>query len=180
MQGMVFNRGNRVPTRQWYKGKPLAIALVLVLSAVTSLDLMLPATAWAREQPDFSHLDEAAAHAAVCDAKATDVYETGENPAILMALNEQGKCLEVILFSVAREFYDSNAFGKGGVEARISEVRHSLAQLYSTIYSEPRTCAPNCGEVYQIWAAEAYVTSIRIMLDDMIDRLKDESPLHRP
>jgi hypothetical protein len=58
-------------------------------------------------------------------------------------------------------------------------MRENLAQLYSTIYSEPRTCAPNCGEVYQIWAAEAYVTSIRIMLDDMIDRLKDESPLHQ-
>jgi hypothetical protein len=86
--------------------------------------------------PDFSHLDDAAARAASCDRKANAAYETGDNKAILMALNEQGKCLEVVMFSVAREFYDDNAFGAGGVEARIHEMRENLAQLYSTIYSE--------------------------------------------
>ncbi len=131
-------------------------------------------------KPDFRQLDVAAAKAAACDDKVQPAYESGNNERILMALNEQAKCLEVVLFSVAREFYDRDAFGKGGVEARVAEVRDTLGHLYATIYSEPRTCAPNCGQVYQIWAAEAYATSIRIMLDDMLDRLKDESPFHRP
>ena len=132
------------------------------------------------QKPDFRQLDVAAAKAASCDDKVQPAYESGNNERILTALTEQAKCLEVVLFSVAREFYDNDAFGKGGVEARIAEVRDSLGHLYATIYSEPRTCAPNCGQVYQIWAAEAYATSIRIMLDDMLDRLKDESPIHRP
>jgi hypothetical protein len=131
-------------------------------------------------KPDFRQLDEAATRAEACDDKVRPAYESGHNERILMALNEQAKCLEVVMFSVAREFYDRDAFGQGGVEGRFAEVRDSLSHLYETIYSEPRTCAPNCGQVYQIWAAEAYVTSIRIMLDDMIDRLKDESPYHRP
>lgn len=131
-------------------------------------------------KPDFRQLDEAAARAEVCDDKVQDAYASGDNERILMALNEQAKCLEVVIFSVAREFYDRNAFGQGGVEARFKDVRDTLGHLYETIYSEPRTCAPNCGQVYQVWAAEAYATSIRIMLDDMLDRLKDESPYHRP
>lgn len=143
----------------------------------------LPSVAGAKRlhagAPDFAHLASAERRAAACDAKSQAIYETGDNKKILMALNEQGKCLEVILFGLAREFYASDAFGRGGVEARIHEMRETMEHLYSTIYSEPRTCAPNCGEVYQIWAAEAYVTSVRIMLDDMIDRLKDESPYHR-
>lgn len=129
---------------------------------------------------DFRHLDQAAARAAACDEKAGNVYDADSNAKILETLNAQAKCLEVVLFSIAREFYDRNAFGDGGVEARIAELRATLGHLYKTIYSEPRTCAPNCGEVYQIWAQEAYVTSIRIMVDDMVDRLKDESPYHRP
>lgn len=138
------------------------------------------AAAETRDKLDFHKLDEASARAEACDDKVRDAYESGDNERILMALNEQAKCLEVVIFSVAREFYDRDAFGKGGVEARFDDVRKTLGHLYETIYSEPRTCAPNCGEVYQIWAAEAYTTSIRIMLDDMLDRLKDESPYHRP
>lgn len=128
---------------------------------------------------DFHQLDRAAARASACEEKTRAAYESGDNDRILAALHEQAKCLEVVLFSVAREFYDQDAFGRGGVEARMAELRRTLGSLYRTIYSEPRTCAPNCGDVYQIWAQEAYVTSIRIMLDDMLDRLKDESPYHR-
>jgi hypothetical protein len=167
-RGSIFGVGQAVALSA---GRGLCLA-----AAAAALSIATPSFA---ASPDFSHLDDAAARAASCDRKANAAYETGDNKSILMALNEQGKCLEVVMFSVAREFYDDNAFGAGGVEARIHEMRENLAQLYSTIYSEPRTCAPNCGEVYQIWAAEAYVTSIRIMLDDMIDRLKDESPLHQ-
>lgn len=140
--------------------------------------------AWAGDavvaHPDFSALDEASARADACENKNRDNYRAEDNQKILEGLNAQAKCLEVILFSVAREFYDRDAFGSGGLEARMVELRKVLGNLYSTIYSEPRTCAPNCGAVYQIWAQEAYVTSIRIMLDDMIDRLKDESPIHHP
>lgn len=132
------------------------------------------------DKVDFRQLDQAAAKAALCDEKAGNVYDAPDNAKILENLNAHAKCLEVVLFSVAREFYDRKAFGDGGVEGRIADLRSTLGNLYNTIYSEPRTCAPNCGEVYQIWAQEAYVTSIRIMLDDMVDRLKDESPYHRP
>lgn len=151
----------------------LVAALVIVLGTMTA------APVWAADKPNFRTLDDAAAKADACEAKARAVYEGGTNAQILMALNEEARCLEVLLFQVAREFYDRDAFGKGGMEARIKDMRETLGRLYETIYSEPKTCAPNCGEVYQIWAAEAYVTSIRIMLDDMLDRLKDESPYHR-
>lgn len=130
--------------------------------------------------PDFQSLDQAAARADACEAKVRAAYESAvtDNEGILTALNKEARCLEVILFSVAREFYAADAFGLGGVETNFAKLRIELNQLYRTIYSEPRTCAPNCGDVYQIWASEAYVTSVRIMLDDMIDRLKDESPFH--
>lgn len=134
-------------------------------------------SAWAA-RPDFEALDEAAARADACEEKSRDTYGAADNEKVLEGLNAQAKCLEVVLFGVAREFYDHDAFGSGGVEARIADLRRVLGDLYSTIYSEPRTCAPNCGVLYQIWAQEAYVTSIRIMLDDMLDRLKDESPIH--
>lgn len=129
---------------------------------------------------DFDQLDQAAQKGAACDDHVRAGYEKGETADILEGLTAQAKCLEVVLFSVAREFYDTNAFGQGGLEARIADLRKTLGHLYRTIYSEPRTCAPDCSDVYQIWAQEAYVTSIRIMLDDMIDRLKDESPYHVP
>lgn len=154
------------------------------LPAVLAASLVLTSAAMAQDKKktsvDFRQLDQAAARAAACDEKAGNVYDADSNAKILENLNAQAKCLEVVLFSIAREFYDLNAFGDGGVEARIADVRRTLGHLYKTIYSEPRTCAPNCGEVYQIWAQEAYVTSIRIMVDDMVDRLKDESPYHRP
>lgn len=157
--------------------RPWALAAVLVGA------LMMAPAVMAQDKKktiDFRHLDQAATRAAACDEKAGNVYDADSNAKILENLNAQAKCLEVVLFSIAREFYDRNAFGDGGVEARIAELRATLGHLYTTIYSEPRTCAPNCGEVYQIWAQEAYVTSIRIMVDDMVDRLKDESPYHRP
>lgn len=163
----------------------LALAACLATLAVGGLPAVAPAadgaaagTADGGNGVDFRKLDTAAAKAEACDDKVRDAYVSGDNDRILAALNEQGKCLEVVLFSVAREFYDHDAFGTGGVEARMDELRSTLGHMYSTIYSEPKTCVPNCGVVYQIWAQEAYVTSIRIMLDDMLDRLKDESPLH--
>jgi hypothetical protein len=153
------------------------------VAAVLGVALMVATGADAKDNRkkdsiDFRHLDQAAAKAAQCDER--NVYDSADTAIILENLNAQAKCLEVVLFSIAREFYDGNAFGDGGVEARIADLRRTLGHLYQTIYSEPRTCAPNCGNVYQIWAQEAYVTSIRIMLDDMVDRLKDESPYHRP
>lgn len=135
--------------------------------------------AHAASTPDFTALDEAAARANACEDRvhSTIAADPSDSEAILAALNEQGKCLEVVLFSVARDFYDTDAFGAGGVEARITELRDYLGRLYGIIYSEPRTCTPNCGEIYQIWAAEAYVTSIRILLDDMLARLREERPI---
>lgn len=158
--------------RTWALAAVLGVA-VLAASGATAQDRK-------KDKLDFRQLDQAAAKAALCDEKTGNIYESTDNGKILENLNAQAKCLEVVLFSIAREFYDRNAFGDGGVEARIAEMRRTLGHLYQTIYSEPRTCAPNCGDVYQIWAQEAYVTSIRIMLDDMVDRLKDESPYHRP
>jgi hypothetical protein len=155
------------------------------LVAVLAMAVLVSAGAEAQDKRkkaaiDFRQLDQAVAKAALCDEKAGNIYDSKDNAKILESLNAHAKCLEVVLFSVAREFYDLKAFGDGGVEARIADLRNTLGHLYQTIYSEPRTCAPNCGEVYQIWAQEAYVTSIRIMLDDRVDRLKDESPYHRP
>lgn len=158
--------------------KTLALAGALTVILLTGTGAMAQDTGG--PSIDFRQLDQAAARATLCDDRVREAYEKGDATDILEGLNAQAKCLEVVLFSIAREFYDTDAFGKGGLEARIGDLRDTLGHLYQTIYSEPRTCAPSCGEVYQIWAQEAYVTSIRIMLDDMVDRLKDESPYHRP
>lgn len=155
---------------------------MLTRTLATAGCLLVLSSAWAAAQGvvDFKQLEQAEIRAAQCDDYVRAGYEAGETADILEGLTAQAKCLEVVLFSVAREFYDQDAFGQGGLEARIADLRQTLGHLYRTIYSEPRTCAPNCGDVYQIWAQEAYVTSIRIMLDDMVDRLKDESPYHLP
>ncbi|GAB3450926.1 hypothetical protein [Insolitispirillum peregrinum] len=151
----------------------------MILAGVSMLD---PAAASAAEQHgklDFGRLNAAAERADRCDAKAQAVYDKGEQEQILAALTEQRACLEGILLATAREFYPPEAFGAGGMEARLADLRHSNDAILDPIYTRPRTCAPNCAPLYRIWAAEAYVTTVRTLLDGMLDRLKDESPYYR-
>lgn len=163
------------------------------LFLASSLSLTIAAPAWA-ETParakaspsgsasrlDFGRLDAASLRADRCEEKAQKAYDSGKQEEILAALTEQSACLEGIILATAQEFYSPEVFGAGGPEARLADMRHSMAALLDPLYSRPRTCAPNCPPLYRVWAAEAYVTSVRALLDGMIDRLKDESPYHRP
>lgn len=128
---------------------------------------------------NFLHINAAAQQADRCESRAQPAYESGDQEKILAALTEQRACLEGIFVATAQEFYTADAFGPGGAAARLADLRHSADTLLDPLYNKPRTCMPKCSSLYRVWAAEAYVTTLRSLLDDMLDRLKDESPYYR-
>lgn len=148
----------------------LAVCLCAVLASA-------PAVA----APDFTLLDAMAEQASVCEQASEKEYWSGVPHRMKAALTIQVTCLEAVAATLAREFYPPEAFGDGGIRARVAELRAAYDDLYGTVHTKPITCrAGSCNEIYEVWAMENTVSAVRALVDAIIDRVKDQSPLHRP
>lgn len=145
------------------------------------LGAMLAGTPAAAEGPDFTVLDAMAEQASLCEQASEKEYWSGVPHRMKAALAIQMTCLEEVAATLAREFYPEDAFGEGGIRARIAELRTSYGDLYQAVHTRPVTCTRDaCNEIYQVWAVENTVSALRTLVDAIIDRVKDQSPLHRP
>lgn len=144
-----------------------------------------PARAAAAEtaRPDFALLDAMDEQIYACDQASEREYWSGVPKRMTTALEIQAHCLEEVAATLAEEFYPPDAFGPDGIRGRIAELRTTMSGLYGAVHTAPVMCteAPeSCGDIYRVWALESTVTAVRALVDAMIDRLKDQSPLHMP
>ncbi len=154
------------------QARALAVLVVVGWGAVT-----LPADA----APDYGLLDAMAERAAVCEQASEKEYWTGVPVRMKAALEVQARCLTEVAETLAAEFYPPDAFGDGGIRARIDDLRATYGRLYGAVHTRPLTCRGGpCGDIYEVWAMEAYVSAVRALVDSIIDRVKDQSPLHQP
>ncbi|GAA0579639.1 hypothetical protein [Caenispirillum bisanense] len=131
--------------------------------------------------PNYALLDTMAERADACDQAVEKDYATGVPVRMTAALEVQARCLEDVAAALAAEFYPPDAFGDGGIRARVADLRATYGRLYGAVHTRPLTCRGRpCGDIYQVWAAEAYVSAVRALVDSIIDRVKDQSPLHQP
>lgn len=152
-----------------------ALALGLVLATTPAPPPALAAG------PDFTLLDAMAEQVWACDQASEKEYWSGVPRRMKGALEIQIKCLEEVAVTLAEEFYPDDAFGAGGIRARLLDLRRAMGELYGAVHTAPVTCQTDpCGEIYEVWALESTVTAVRSLVDAMIDRLKDQSPLHAP
>lgn len=153
----------------------------LAAAAVVGAGLAVAAPACAAERPDFTLLDAMSEQAATCEQASEREYWSGVPHRMQAALKVQATCLEEVAATLAHEFYPEDAFGEGGIRARMEDLRRVTGELYGAVHTRPVTCrAGSCDEIYEVWAAENTVSALRSLVDAIIDRVKDQSPLHRP
>lgn len=135
---------------------------------------------WA-EGPDYAMLDAMAEQAYRCEQASEKEYWSGVPRRMMAALEIRLACLEEIAATLADEFYPPDAFGPGGMRGRLDDLEADTGRLFGAIHNRPLPCdSGTCGEIYDVWARENTVAAVRSVIDAMIDRLKDQSPLHAP
>ncbi|WP_404382071.1 hypothetical protein [Caenispirillum salinarum] len=153
-------------------------AAILLLGA--GMGLAPPGPARAAE-PDYAMLDAMAEQAFLCEQASEKEYWSGVPRRMMAALEIRLACLEEIAATLADEFYPPDAFGPGGMKARLGDLQAQTGRLFGAIHTHPLPCATGtdaCGPIYEVWARENTVAAVRDAVDAMIDRLKDQSPLH--
>lgn len=85
-----------------------------------------------------------------------------------------GRCLERIIKKVATEFYPKDAFGEGGINVYIEEIRKPYQKTYWTIYNQAGPCGnTGCGSLYVALHTKKWNDLMDNLLTDMIDHLKE-------
>ncbi|WP_043646763.1 hypothetical protein [Caenispirillum salinarum] len=160
-------------------------AAILLLGAGLGLAETAPARA---VEPDWTMLDAMAEQAFLCEQASEKEYWSGVPRRMMAALEIRLACLEEVAATLAAEFYPSGAFGPGGMKARLGDLQAETGRLFGAIHTQPLPCTAHahdahahaCGPIYEVWARENTVAAVRAAVDAMIDRLKDQSPLHTP
>lgn len=132
-------------------------------------------------EPDYTMLDVMAERAYLCEQASENEYWSGVPQRMVAALDVRLSCLEDIAATLAEEFYPPDAFGPGGMRARLDELETQTSRLFGVIHTQPLACDDvngPCGPIYDVWARENTVATVRLAVDAMIERLKDQSPLH--
>lgn len=159
----------------------LAAAALVGVGLAAAAPGAAPARAAEPAAPDYALLDAMAEQASTCEQASEKEYWTGVPHRMKAALAIQASCLEEVAATLAREFYAEDAFGPGGIRARIADLRTTYGSLYEAVHTRPLTCRwQRCDEIYEVWAMENTVSAVRALVDAIIDRVKDQSPLHRP
>jgi len=85
-----------------------------------------------------------------------------------------GRCLEKIIKKIATEFYPPEAFGEGGINAYIQEMRRPYQKTYWTIYNKAGPCGPTgCGLMSKNIHENRWDALLDNLLTDMVAHLKD-------
>jgi hypothetical protein len=155
-----------------------AVSFLLLATALSGVLATGPARA---AEPDYAMLDAMAEQAYRCEQASEKEYWSGVPRRMMAALEIRLACLEEIAATLAEEFYPADAFGPDGMRGQLNALESQTSSLFGAIHTQPVSClhAP-CGEIYSVWARENTVAAVRATVDAMIDRLKDQSPLHTP
>ncbi len=87
--------------------------------------------------------------------------------------NEYSLCVEKIIIKVADEFYAPDAFGEGGIKARIKEMERPYRDIYGSIVMKAGACGPpECGSMWEPYSASSWGIQLEKMLSEMIYHLK--------
>lgn len=138
--------------------------------------------AWrGRAEPDYRLIDAMAEQANLCEQASEKEYWSGVPRRMLAALEIRLACLKEVAATLADEFYPPDAFGDGGMRARLEELESRTGGLFEVIHGQALPCTTGeCGAIYDVWARENTVAAVRAVVEAMIERLKDQSPLHAP
>ncbi len=156
-------------------------ALVGPLVAAGLMMAATPALAQTQAGPPpetYRLLDTVPDQAQACSDAHQDAYESGDAAAIREAKEAEIVCLIGIAADVAARFYPPDAFGPDGIRGLLTRALDPVGRLYRVIQTDPAACTPACGSLYGIQAVEAEHRFVSMMLFDMVERLKDESPFH--
>jgi hypothetical protein len=148
----------------------LAVGIVVLALAVER-----PATAAGRHY-DWQVLDQVKSGKAQC-AAARDENPDESTAGMRHGFVVYGLCVEKLIARLAKEFYAADAFGPGGIAARIEAMRFPYGRTYWTIYNEAGPCGDGgCGTMYQPEHAAKWDDLMDQLLGDMIGHLDEQRP----
>ncbi|MBE1237704.1 hypothetical protein IHV25_08595 [Phaeovibrio sulfidiphilus] len=155
----------------------------VVVIALACAQPVASAAAWAAEPPSaeaFALLDSVPDRLEACNT-AGILDEAGDQAAVLKALQKDIACLVGLAGEISQTFYPSDAFGRGrggSLSAALERVNAELLPVYVGVQTKPLACAPNCDAFYLRQAYDMNVRFLNVFILDMIERLKDDSPIH--
>lgn len=133
-----------------------------------------PATAERRY--DWQLLDQVKREKVQC-AAARDADPDESTAGMRHACVVYGQCVEQLIARLGKEFYAADAFGPGGIAARIEAMRVPYGKTYWTIYNEAGPCGDGgCGTMYQPAHAAKWDDLMDQLFDDMIGHLGEYRP----
>lgn len=150
-------------------------AQTLILLAALSVAAAAAGQSGTERRYDWKLLDQVVARQQACASTREKKTASGVTANMRSAQIEYGLCVERLIAQVAAEFYARDAFGPGGIAARIEDVRKPFQQMYWTVYNEAGPCgASGCGTMYQLAHAGKWGDLMDSLLADMIDHVKEQ------
>ena len=150
----------------------------IFIGALTALLFVVSVDSTQARQPrryNWKLLDQVEAERNSCAKNRDEKVGTGVTSEMPSAEIDYGLCVEKIIKKVATEFYAADVFGKGGITARIEEMRTPYQKTYWVIYNDAGPCGgTGCGTMYQTFHASSWSRLMDSLLSDMVNHLKGQ------
>ncbi|MGB0696406.1 MAG: hypothetical protein ACPGOY_12215 [Rhodospirillaceae bacterium] len=113
-----------------------------------------------------------------CAQLKEPALDSASLPALRDALRREIACVIDVGEMLSQTFYPPGAFGPEGFTGRMAELSTPLAEIYRVMQTEAAACVPACGTIYTVQTLEGQLRMVLFIVTDMVDRLKDDSPVH--